>query len=60
MKELLKPYAEPAKVAMGALSTFLVTSGAYDYGQMAVILGAVGAFATAFWTAYDSFFKKDK
>lgn len=58
MKKFLKPYAEPAKVAMGALSTFLVTSGAYDYGHMAMILGAVGAAATAFWTVYDLIFKE--
>lgn len=59
MKELLKPFAEPAKIALGALSTFLVTTGVYDAATMTMLLGAVGAAGTAVWTAYDNFFKKD-
>lgn len=55
MKQFLKPYAEPAKILLGAISTYLVTAGLYDATSMAVILGSVGAFATAFWTVYDNF-----
>lgn len=56
MKELLKPYAKPAQVALGAISSSLVTLGLYDAATMATILGTVGAFATAFWVGYDSLF----
>lgn len=58
MKELLRPYAEPAKILLGAISTYLVTSGFYDATTMGIVLGSVGAFATAFWTAYDNFYNK--
>ena len=54
MKQLLKPYAAPAQVLLGAVSTFLVTSGLYDAATMQVILGGVGATATAFWALYDA------
>lgn len=58
MKELLKPYAEHAKVLLGVVSSSLVTAGIYDSATMALILGGVGAAATAFWLVYDNVTKK--
>lgn len=53
MKNYLRPYAEPARVALSAIVGLLVAFGLLTAGNAAIVIGAALAFGVAFWKWHD-------
>lgn len=60
MKEFLKKYAEPARVALMGLGALLVAFGVLTTASAQLVIGASLSFGVAVWKLYDLFVNKNR